>query len=348
MSQPVPLLKSMKAPAQVTMPARAGGMAPQAVGMTPQVVSMTPQAVMNHHAKSFSWAARFLSPAARTDAALLYAFARTADDYADEERLGTVPERLQHLAGLRRQALAVAWPDPAQPLAPVLDASPLATATGQMLRNYAVPNAVLECFMDSLQADAGPRTVDSQQELLRFAYGVAGTVGQMMRPLLGALGPADTYAIALGVAMQLTNIARDVVEDAQRGRCYIPAEWGVASQVLATPKDAHQRAQAFAALCRLLALADDFYAYAQSGMQAIPAPNRLAIRIATALYQGIGHKILRRGPGKFWLCRTSLGVAEKSWLIARTLLLNPRRVLPARDVWRTELSHLADTPGFPA
>jgi 15-cis-phytoene synthase len=326
MSQPMRLLgsKSPKAASDLTL----------------QTVSdMTPQAVMDHHAKSFSWAARFLSPAARKDAALLYAFARTADDYADEERLGTVPERLQYLADMRLQATAAA---------PGTSHAPLASATGQMLRSYAVPEAVLECFMDSLQTDAGPRAVGSQQELLRFAYGVAGTVGQMMRPLLGAPSAADAYAVALGVAMQLTNIARDVVEDAQRGRCYIPADWGVASQMLAAPTDASERAQAFAVLRRLLALADDFYAYAQSGIQAIPAPNRRAIRIATALYQAIGHKIVRGGADRYWQGRTSLGAAEKSWLIARTLLSSPTAQQPARDVWCSELAHLADTPGFPA
>lgn len=303
---------------------------------------MSPQAVMNHHAKSFSWAARFLSSGARKDAALLYAFARTADDYADEECLGSVPKRLQYLAAMREQALAAQASDGPAPV------SILSCATGQMLRCYGVPDAVLLCFMDSLQADAGPRAIDSQQELLRFAYGVAGTVGQMMRPLLGAPGHADTYAVALGVAMQLTNIARDVVEDAQRGRCYIPAQWGVTSQVLADPQSITQRHQAFAAVRRLLALADDFYAYAHSGIQAIPAPNRRAIRIASALYQAIGHKIVQGGPQRYWQERTSLGAMEKSWLIVRTLVSSAPTAQPVRDVWRTELSHLADTPGFPA
>jgi 15-cis-phytoene synthase len=302
---------------------------------------MSPQAVMDHHAKSFSWAARFLSPAARQDAALLYAFARTADDFADEERLGTETERLQYLADMRLQALTVALPDATQASAS------LASATGRMLRSHAVPEAVVECFMDSLQADAGPRVVESQQELLRFAYGVAGTVGQMMRPILGAPLVADNYAVALGVAMQLTNIARDVVEDAQRGRSYIPADWGVPSQVLAAPKDASQRIQAFGMICKLLSLADDFYAYAQSGIHAIPATNRRAIRIAAALYQAIGHKIVQRGPDKYWQDRTSLGAAEKSWLVARTLLGTATVAQPVRDMWRAELSHLVDTPGFP-
>jgi 15-cis-phytoene synthase len=315
----------------------------------PLLGSMTPQAVMDHHAKSFSWAARFLSPATRQDAALLYAFARTADDYADEERLGTEPERLQYLADMRRQALAAPPASAATGVSAAASASaaPLASATGQMLRNYAVPDAVLACFMDSLQADAGPRAIGSQQELLRFAYGVAGTVGQMMRPLLGAPATADAYAVALGIGMQLTNIARDVVEDAQRGRCYIPAQWGLPSQMLAAPADASQREQAFGLLRKLLALADDFYAYAQSGIHTIPAPNRRAIHIATALYQAIGHKIVQGGPDRYWQGRTSLGAVEKSWLVLRTLLSSPG-AKPARDVWRSELAHLADTPGFPA
>ena len=321
---------------------------PLVANMTPQKGVLTPQQVMNHHAKSFSWAARFLSPSARKDSALLYAFARTADDYADEERLGTELERMEFLAAMRLQALVAVSSSRAYEVSQESASTSLAGATGQMLRCYGVPDAVLVCFMDTLQADAGPRVVDSQKALLRFAYGVAGTVGQMMRPLLGAPAAADSYAIALGIAMQLTNIARDVVEDAQRGRCYIPAEWGVSSQMLAAPIDATQRMQAFAALRKLLALADDFYAYAQSGIQAIPAPNRRAIRIATALYQAIGHKISQGGPDNYWQGRTTLGAAEKTWLISRTLFNNPATKQPSRDVWRSELSHLADTPGFPA
>jgi 15-cis-phytoene synthase len=296
------------------------------------------QAVMDHHAKSFSWAARFLSASARKDAALLYAFARTADDLADEEHLGTMQERLQALQTLRTQALQSQQPNPS-----------LAGQTGHMLRGHGVPDAVLAVLMDSLQADAGPCQIESTEDLLKFAYGVAGTVGQMMRPLLGAPSKADAYAIALGVGMQLTNIARDVVEDAQRGRCYVPAQWGVSVQILATPQDAAQRSQAFAVLRRLLALADDFYAFAHAGISVIPRHNRRAIRIASALYQGIGHKILRQGEQRYWGGRTSLSNLEKVRLLSHTLLLPtlPRRVV-ARDVWHNDLSHLVGMPGFPA
>jgi 15-cis-phytoene synthase len=300
------------------------------------------QAVMDHHAKSFSWAARFLSASARKDAALLYAFARTADDLADEEHLGTLQQRLQALQTLRMLALQQQKEQPQPNLS-------LAGQTGHMLRGHGVPDAVLAVLMDSLQADAGPCQIESTEDLLKFAYGVAGTVGQMMRPLLGAPSKADAYAIALGVGMQLTNIARDVVEDAQRGRCYVPAQWGVSVQILSAPQDAAQRSQAFAVLRRLLALADDFYAFAHAGISVIPRHNRRAIRIASALYQGIGHKILRQGEQRYWNGRTSLSSLEKIRLLSHTLLLPtlPRRAV-ARDVWHNDLSHLVGMPGFPA
>jgi 15-cis-phytoene synthase len=306
-------------------------------GMQPLVSPSNPQAVMDHHAKSFSWAAKFLSHSARRDAALLYAFARTADDFADEAHLGSPEERAAALQELRKQAL--------QSQAPM---QTLAHQTGQMLRGHGVPDAVLTTLMDALQTDSEPRQIDSQENLLRFAYGVAGTVGQMMRPLLGAPQQADPYAIALGVGMQLTNIARDVVEDSQRLRCYIPAQWGITMQIMAAPQTHAERKHAFDALGRLLALADDFYAFAHTGISSIPRHNRRAIRIAASLYQGIGHKILRQGESRYWAGRVSLTRPEKIKRLARTLLLPdmPTQATP-RDVWHQDLSHLAGLPGFP-
>jgi 15-cis-phytoene synthase len=306
--------------------------------LTSERAQLDPQAVMDHHAKSFSWAARFLTGPTRREAALLYAFARTADDLADEAELGTHQERIAALLALREQVSQAG-----------VQAPTLAHQTGHMLRRHGVPEAVLHTLMDSLQRDADARQLGTTDDLLRFAYGVAGTVGQMMRPLLGAPPAAEVYAIALGVGMQLTNIARDVVEDAQRGRCYIPAQWGVSPDAMAAPQTAAQRTQAFSALQRLLALADDFYAFSQVGIGVIPRHNRRAIRIAAALYQGIGDKILQRGASGYWQGRVFLTRAEKAKLLARTLLLPdmPYKA-PARDVWHSDLRHLVGTPGFPA
>jgi phytoene synthase len=142
----------------------------------------------------------------------------------------------------------------------------------------------------------------------------------MMLPMLGAPAEAERYAIALGMAMQLTNVARDVQEDALRGRCYLPTEWDADWQQAAGLDSAEQRVRAFAMVQRLLALADDFYAFAAPGLATIPTRNRRAVRIAAALYQAIGHKILKIGPAQYWQGRVCLSRIERGSLMLRTLL----------------------------
>ena len=298
---------------------------------------MTPQDVMDMHAKSFSWAARFLLPATRQDAALLYVFARLADDLADEEALGPLAERVGQLQELESNALN---PDGGEALG---------HQVGRMLQAKGVSTAVIRNFMGGLEQDTGPRRIQSTEELLHFAYGVAGTVGQMMCPILGASNKALPYALALGVAMQLTNISRDVVEDAARGRCYIPAQWGVDPEALRAPRNKEQAVKNFAAIQQLLVLADDFYAYAQQGMERIPAGNRRAIRIATALYRGIGQKVLRNGADRYWQGRTTLGRFAKMKIVLACLVGADRLPeLAVRNVMEQDLKHLALIPGFPA
>jgi 15-cis-phytoene synthase len=287
-------------------------------------LALQSQRVLNAHAKSFSWAARFLSPSARRNSALLYAFSRAADDFSDEESLGPHEQRMQMLASLRRAMLEAAQPGFNS------SSNPVASAVGAMLLNHNVNFCVPVYFLDSLCEDSQPRQLQSTEELLRFAYGVAGTVGQMLRPVLGAPTQAEPYAMALGVAMQLTNIARDVVEDAERGRCYLPAQWGIDWKTM-------------------LALAEDFYAYAETGLHYIPASNRRAIRIALFLYRGIGRKVLRRGPSQYWNGRVHLGNFEKWRLMSAALLsFRTKDDHSMRDVVACDLSHLQGVPGFPA
>jgi phytoene synthase len=171
----------------------------------------------------------------------------------------------------------------------------------------------------------------------------------MMCPILGAPNKAQRFATALGVAMQLTHVVRDVVEDAACWRCHIPAQWGVSAKALHAPKNPAQATQRFAAIQKLLHLADDFYAYSQQAMVFIPDGNRRAMRVAAALYRGIGQKILSRGAGLCWSGRTSLGRFEKIRLIlacCRGADQLPSTAL--RDVVHHDLKHLALVPGFPA
>ena len=298
---------------------------------------MTPQEVMNLHAKSFSWAARFLSSTSRRDAAKLYAFARFADDLADEESLGDYANRMRQLDELE---WAVLHPELGKELA---------HQVGAMLLSNGISADVIRTFMVSLRQDAAPRHVQTTEELLEFAYGVAGTVGQMMCPILGVAPQGESYAVALGLAMQLTNIARDVVEDAARGRCYIPAQWGVDAQTLHAPQTAMQAVRSFKMIEKILHIADEFYAYALQGLTAIPPDNRRAIRIAAALYRGIGRKILANGAECYWLGRSSLGRIEKIKLIV-ACYMSPEQIptITVRDRVVQAQRHLTRIPGFPA
>ena len=315
--------------------------------LQPSADAVQAQAVMDQHAKSFSWAARFLAKSARHDAAQLYAFARLADDLADEEQLGTMAQRMSQLALLRRDVLQRCDVLP-RDVTHASDPFSQATSVGNMLRAHRVEASVITSFMDGLSQDAEPRHIDTPDELLLFAYGVAGTVGQMMCPILGAPESAQHFAMALGIGMQLTNVARDVVEDAQRGRCYLPKSWGVDIDDVKACSNAVQAEKIFEAIRRIVALADDFYAFAQGGMAHIPIHNRRAIKIAAALYRGIGLKIVAEGSTRYWQGRVSLSRAEKTWIIAKALVgVDPVYAQPQRDVLARDLHHLASRPGFP-
>ena len=154
----------------------------------PRDLARLAQKVMNTHARSFSSAAVFFSATTRADAALLYAFARVADDLCDEESLGPLAQRMQTFA-----RLGCCAQQPWQ--APSSDSDAMAAATGRMLQRHAVHPQVLAHFLQGLQDDAGPRQLQTTDELLQFAFAVAGTVGQMMRPVLGAPIEVERYAI---------------------------------------------------------------------------------------------------------------------------------------------------------
>jgi 15-cis-phytoene synthase len=310
-----------------------------------QRVHVRAQEVLNQHAKSFAWASRFLSADAKHDVAVLYAFARMADDLADEESLGPLHQRMAQLQELLDTTRAA-------PRKTRAASTSIANAAGVLLCKYGLNTQVLEHFIECLRQDAQARHLQSPHDLLAFCYGAAGTVGLLIRPILGAPLAGDSYALALGVGMQLTNIARDVVEDAARGRCYVPAHWcalaGVTQQTLTAPQNAMEREQAFALIEKLLLWAEDFYAYAYTGIPLIAPDNRLAIKVAATLYRAIGRKIMRGGPHWYWLGRTHLTPLEKARLIMGVAIRGeaaPQQ--PVRNVVLHDLAPLRALPGFP-
>ena len=253
----------------------------------------TAQDIMQEHGKTFALAAKLLTPASRHDAAELYAFARTVDDWID---LGANKEEAQANIAALQNNLQLGDAD-----------------IKKLLNQHAINDVTMQAFLQAQLQDQGARRIADEQALVDYSYGVAGSIGAMMRPILGASKAGEMYAISLGIAMQMTNIARDVVEDAARGRVYVPATFfnePASTQQMLNPSS--QQAQAiFAAILQLLALADEYYAFARCGYSHIPLRNRLSIAAAGAMYRAIGVKIRQRGTSRYWQGRVSIGMITK-------------------------------------
>ena len=259
--------------------------------MTPSLAE-TSWRVMARHGKTFAWAARALPRDVRDDAACLYAFARTADDLVDVPTLGSAAERRARLQQLCAQIGHA-------------DATDLqVAAVNAVLARWSIPVPVVQHFLDALASDFEPARLASFAELIRYAHGVAGCVGLMMRPMLGAGPQAASAAAALGIAMQITNIVRDVEEDWNLNRVYVPADWLRAPLPDQLPPGRAREWVDFDALLRLLAHAEDFYRVGMEGIDALHPEGRRAIRTAATLYREIGRQIAAAGPERYWGRRT--------------------------------------------
>ncbi|KAA1258683.1 All-trans-phytoene synthase/15-cis-phytoene synthase [Rubripirellula obstinata] len=247
--------------------------------------------VLQKNSRSFSIAARFLPKRVRHKVTQLYAWCRAVDDAVDHaesqiaarEELDRLEQDLRYLTDLRCQSGDQGFGDvglqhPASNwIAPLILAGDIAVCDAVDL--------IAGMRMD-LDIDGGHWSIDREQELLHYCYHAAGTVGLMMTQIMGVRDPAArSHAVALGVAMQLTNIARDVREDADRGRCYLP---GIASVNDASDSSIRQ------AVHKTLMLAERRYQTAEAGLKFLPIDCRRAIRVALAAYREIGRELMRR------------------------------------------------------
>ena len=185
------------------------------------------QRVVRRHARTFHLASVFLPPRKRRAAFALYAFCRVADDIvdqADRDRISGAaaasPDVVAALAEHERKLQETLAGAPSDPVFRELD-----TVT----RDFGVPSTVLRELLDGVAMDLRPVRYDTWADLAHYCEGVASSVGEMCTYVFGVQGDSEVrtvalrYARTLGLAMQLTNILRDVGEDARRGRCYLPA-----------------------------------------------------------------------------------------------------------------------------
>lgn len=277
-----------------------------------------PQTLFKQKSRSFSLAAKLFSPGIRGDIAQLYAFCRHVDDLADSSQ-GGKPGELRRLREMLDQGAGDCD-------------DPVVRRFLRLAERRKLPLDAARELASASEADCGPRRVQSEAELIRFAYGVAGTVGLLMQPLLGADDPrAAPFAIDLGIALQLTNIARDVAEDAERERFYLPGAWVDPEVIGAALRERDRRAseQVDEAVEQVLKAADRYYESALAGHWFIPCRNRRAIFFALHFYRAIGRKMQRQGR-EAWRSRTRIGLAGK---LAVGLAAYPRYRAWRKQVW---------------
>lgn len=268
---------------------------------------------LRRHGRSFYWAGHFLPRHCRHQAARLYSLCRQIDDLADD---ATTPQE-QALARDQLQFLqqAIATDTPSH--------SPLAAQALELCRHRPLSRQALDDLLATVLDDLQPVQISHWPDLLRYCYGVAGTVGVMMSELLEVRQQMQAlpHAIDLGIAMQLTNMARDVLEDAQMGRVYLPAN-GAAGRLSAEAlcnADPGQRRRAWLGIRELLERADHYYRSGWQGLAYIPPRPRLAIAIAARVYRDIGRLLLNRGPERYWQGSARVSGQRKVLLTLSTL-----------------------------
>ncbi len=282
------------------------------------------RALLKGGSRTFHAASKVLPRKVSDPAIALYAFCRLADDAVDlgDNRAAAVERLKERLDRAYR----------GQPMDQAAD-----RAFADVVARFSIPREVPEALLEGLAWDAEGRRYETLPELYAYAARVAGTVGAMMTLVMGQRTPEIVArACDLGVAMQLTNIARDVGEDARAGRLYLPQSWlrdaGIDPDAwLAKPVFTREIA---IIVQRLLDAADGLYGRATLGIRNLPMACRPGIYAARALYAEIGRELERGGLDSISR-RAVVSTNRKLKVLARTLVSLESEWAPARDLRRS-------------
>ncbi|ROR06254.1 15-cis-phytoene synthase CrtB [Erwinia sp. JUb26] len=279
--------------------------------------------------KSFATASKLFDAPTRRSALMLYAWCRHCDDVIDGQVLGfyqaaadgdSAEQRLDRLKMQTQRAFdGVKMDDPAF------------AALQEVALSHSIPPRLAFEHLEGFAMDVRETHYETFEDTLRYCYHVAGVVGLMMARVMGVRDESVLdRACDLGLAFQLTNIARDIVEDAQAGRCYLPAQWlaeeGIPAERIADPAWREKLARLAK---RLVAAAEPYYASARAGLPGLPLRSAWAIASAHGVYREIGVKVSAAGP-RAWDSRQGTSRMEKVGLLAKgaTQALSSRLVKP--------------------
>jgi len=269
-----------------------------------RIANRVARRILAHHSKSFAFAGRLLPAWCRDDAAALYAWCRRCDDAVDGPR--DMAMRAAAVAKLRVELARIYGAG--------VESDSVLAGFQEIVRRHAIPRRWAEDLVDGMAMDVGTVRYRTFDQLLLYCYRAAGTVGLMMAHIMGVRDPlALRRAADLGIAMQLTNICRDVAEDGARDRIYLPADVLEGCRRLRDPGGEVGRAVA-----ELLRRADDFYASADAALPALPLRCAIGIRAARLIYADIGRVIARRH-FDVRAGRAVVSRGRKTWLALRAL-----------------------------
>lgn len=262
--------------------------------------------------KSFSLASTLLRKESREAAFLLYHWCRYCDDQIDshaetENRI----ERFRELASKTSRAIKQ----------DVAGLEPPFLALAEVSERHALDEGIIFDFLAGLKTDTENPRFQNFEQLERYCYGVAGTVGRMMAQIFGCSDPALLKrAESLGKAMQITNICRDIADDAKLGRVYLPQEL-LAEEGLDQLNflEAENKEKLFRVVERLLGIATLWYQQADAGIAQLDRSVSIGVRSARLVYAEIGHEILRRGPLEITGKRVVVSKMKKLFLVLRAV-----------------------------
>ncbi len=236
------------------------------------------------HARSFYFASRYLDEKDRQSFAALYAFCRLADDFADEIDIPaeTIEEELDALKDIVERMNQ----------GEIFD-HPVLRAFEDTMRKYKIPLKYLNELIEGVRLDINLKEIKTVQELEKYCYHVASTVGVMLCYVMGATDAKTIErAIDLGQALQITNILRDIDEDFKNGRIYIPLETRQQFRVTRDDFEKDEVSPNFKWLIKhMIALADSYYAKAEIGIQDLPPAAAFTVKVASRVYAEIMNEI---------------------------------------------------------
>lgn len=274
--------------------------------MTREEIVAGAREAIRHGSKSFRAASRLFDPATRERAWLLYCWCRHCDDVCDGQLYGFSGGVRGNISVLRdRTRQAIEGKDVAE--------LPF-RALGLLHSERPIPQRFIEDHLEGFALDELGWQPQTEEDLVRYCYHVAGAVGCMMAVIMGV--PADDHetlerAADLGIAFQLSNIARDVREDHEAGRCYLPRDWltefGIEGADLFKPENGPALVEMVGRLMKAVEVYEDS---ARQGAERLPFRSRLAVLTALRIYGAIGRRVLSRGTSA-WDERVTVGKLEK-------------------------------------